>query len=157
MIQPSVFPVTPDKPTPPQGPVDVLECSPGSVAYKWKPPKDDGGSPITSYILERQQVGRNKWTVLGEVPGGTPSYRDSDVDPGRRYCYRIRAKSSEGISEFLETEDIAAGVLRESACLFYRVLCYGVEQAGSDSFSLQVTLALRVPPRWSVPSRTAST
>ena len=100
--------------------MDVLECSPGSVAIKWKPPKDDGGCPVTEYILERQQVGRNKWTGLGEVPGGTPSYRDSDVDPGRRYCYRIRAKNSEGVSEFLETEDISAGVLRESACLFYR-------------------------------------
>ena len=98
--------------------MDVLECSPGSVAFKWKPPKDDGGCPVTGYILERQQVGRNKWTGLGEVPGGNPSYRDSDVDPGRRYCYRIRAKNSEGVSEFLETEDISAGVLRESACLF---------------------------------------
>uniref|UniRef100_A0A3B4YZA3 Immunoglobulin-like and fibronectin type III domain-containing protein 1 n=1 Tax=Stegastes partitus TaxID=144197 RepID=A0A3B4YZA3_9TELE len=98
-----------DKPTPPQGPVDIMESAVTSVEFKWKPPKDSGGCPITNYIIERQQVGRNKWSNLGEIPGSNPSYRDSDVDPGRRYCYRIRAKNAEGVSDYLQTEDIAAG------------------------------------------------
>ncbi|XP_078139501.1 immunoglobulin-like and fibronectin type III domain-containing protein 1 [Centroberyx gerrardi] len=101
-----------DKPTPPQGPVDIMESAVTSVEFKWKPPKHSGGCPITNYIIERQQVGRNKWTNLGEIPGNNPSYKDSDVDPGRRYCYRIKAKNAEGISDYLETEDISAGVLR---------------------------------------------
>ncbi|XP_039862362.1 immunoglobulin-like and fibronectin type III domain-containing protein 1 [Simochromis diagramma] len=101
-----------DKPTPPQGPVDIMESAVTSVEFKWKPPKDNGGCPIANYIIERQQVGRNKWTSLGEIPGNSPSFKDSDVDPGRRYCYRIRAKTAEGISDYLQTEDIPAGVLR---------------------------------------------
>uniref|UniRef100_A0A8C4DYP3 Immunoglobulin like and fibronectin type III domain containing 1, tandem duplicate 2 n=1 Tax=Dicentrarchus labrax TaxID=13489 RepID=A0A8C4DYP3_DICLA len=101
-----------DKPTPPQGPVDIMESAVTSVEFKWKPPKDSGGCPVTNYIVERQQVGRNKWSNLGEIPGNNPSYKDSDVDPGRRYCYRIRAKNAEGISDYLQTEDISAGVLR---------------------------------------------
>uniref|UniRef100_A0A3B4XAI0 Immunoglobulin-like and fibronectin type III domain-containing protein 1 n=1 Tax=Seriola lalandi dorsalis TaxID=1841481 RepID=A0A3B4XAI0_SERLL len=101
-----------DKPTPPQGPVDIMESAITSVEFKWKPPKDDGGCPITNYIIERQQVGRNKWSDLSEISGSNPSYKDSDVDPGRRYCYRIRAKNTEGISDYLQTEDIQAGVLR---------------------------------------------
>ncbi|XP_068568828.1 immunoglobulin-like and fibronectin type III domain-containing protein 1 [Cebidichthys violaceus] len=101
-----------DKPTPPQGPVDIMESAVTSVEFKWKPPKDSGGCPVTNYIIERQQVGRNKWSDLGEIPSSNPSYKDSDVDPGRRYCYRIRAKNAEGISDYLQTEDIAAGVLR---------------------------------------------
>ncbi|KAM4588642.1 immunoglobulin-like and fibronectin type III domain-containing protein 1 [Odontesthes bonariensis] len=100
-----------DKPTPPQGPVDIMESGVTSVEFKWKPPKDNGGCPITNYTIERQQLGRNKWSNLGEIPG-SPSYKDSDVDPGRRYCYQIRAKNAEGISDYLQTEDIAAGVLR---------------------------------------------
>uniref|UniRef100_A0A8C4DXS5 Immunoglobulin like and fibronectin type III domain containing 1, tandem duplicate 2 n=1 Tax=Dicentrarchus labrax TaxID=13489 RepID=A0A8C4DXS5_DICLA len=103
-----------DKPTPPQGPVDIMESAVTSVEFKWKPPKDSGGCPVTNYIVERQQVGRNKWSNLGEIPGNNPSYKDSDVDPGRRYCYRIRAKNAEGISDYLQTEDISAGVLRKS-------------------------------------------
>ncbi|XP_040890310.1 immunoglobulin-like and fibronectin type III domain-containing protein 1 [Toxotes jaculatrix] len=101
-----------DKPTPPQGPVDIMESAVTSVEFKWKPPKDSGGCPITDYIIERQQVGRNKWSNLGEISGSNPSYRDSDVTPGRRYSYRIRAKNAEGVSDYLQTEDIPAGVLR---------------------------------------------
>uniref|UniRef100_A0A3B3C2I2 Immunoglobulin like and fibronectin type III domain containing 1, tandem duplicate 2 n=1 Tax=Oryzias melastigma TaxID=30732 RepID=A0A3B3C2I2_ORYME len=97
-----------DKPTAPQGPVDVMESAVTSVEFKWKPPKDNGGCPITNYIIERQQIGRNKWSNLGEIPAN-PSFKDSDVDPGRRYCYRIRAKNAEGVSDYLQTEDIAAG------------------------------------------------
>uniref|UniRef100_A0A665TL57 Immunoglobulin like and fibronectin type III domain containing 1, tandem duplicate 2 n=1 Tax=Echeneis naucrates TaxID=173247 RepID=A0A665TL57_ECHNA len=101
-----------DKPTPPQGPVEIMESAVTSVEFKWKPPKDNGGCPISNYMIERQQVGRNKWSDLGDISGSNPTYKDSDVDPGRRYCYRIRAKNAEGISDYLQTEDIPAGVLR---------------------------------------------
>uniref|UniRef100_A0A3B5PR69 Immunoglobulin-like and fibronectin type III domain-containing protein 1 n=1 Tax=Xiphophorus maculatus TaxID=8083 RepID=A0A3B5PR69_XIPMA len=100
-----------DKPTLPQGPVEITESAVTSVEFKWKPPKDSGGCPVTNYIIERQQVGRNKWSNLGEIPF-IHSYKDTDVDPGRRYCYRIRAKNAEGISDYLQTGDIPAGVLR---------------------------------------------
>ncbi|XP_077386921.1 immunoglobulin-like and fibronectin type III domain-containing protein 1 isoform X2 [Festucalex cinctus] len=101
-----------DKPTPPQGPVDIMESAVTSVVFKWRPPKDNGGCPVTNYIIERQQVGRNKWSNRGEISGSTTVYKDCDVEPGRRYCYRIRAKNSEGVSDYLQTEDIPAGVLR---------------------------------------------
>uniref|UniRef100_A0A3B5QJW0 Immunoglobulin-like and fibronectin type III domain-containing protein 1 n=1 Tax=Xiphophorus maculatus TaxID=8083 RepID=A0A3B5QJW0_XIPMA len=97
-----------DKPTLPQGPVEITESAVTSVEFKWKPPKDSGGCPVTNYIIERQQVGRNKWSNLGEIPF-IHSYKDTDVDPGRRYCYRIRAKNAEGISDYLQTGDIPAG------------------------------------------------
>lgn len=109
-----------DKPTAPQGPVEVMESAVTSVEFKWKPPKDNGGCPVTNYIIERQQVGRNKWSNLGEIPAN-PSFKDSDVDPGRRYCYRIRAKNAEGVSDYLQTEDISAGVLRKSLVFLIRI------------------------------------
>ncbi|KAF7711539.1 hypothetical protein HF521_000550 [Silurus meridionalis] len=98
------------KPTPPQGPIDVIESSLSAIEFKWRPPKDDGGCPVTNYILERQQVGRNSWIKIGEIPG-QPVYRDTNIDRGKKYCYRIRAKNSEGISDVIETDDIAAGTL----------------------------------------------
>lgn len=68
---------------------------------------------MISYMLERQQVGRNTWKKIGEMKGG-PAYRDTDVDRGRRYCYRIRAVTAEGISEAMETDDMQAGTFGES-------------------------------------------
>lgn len=62
--------------------------------------------------MERQQVGRNTWKKLGEIPG-VPSYRDTDVEHGRKYCYRIRAVTAEGTSEVMETDEMQAGKLGE--------------------------------------------
>lgn len=97
-----------DKPTQPLGPLDIIESSSVCIDFKWRIPKDNGGSPITGYILERQQIGRNSWKKLGNV-GMEPKYRDTDVDHGRKYCYHIWAETDQGISEMMETDDIQAG------------------------------------------------
>ncbi|XP_075898374.1 immunoglobulin-like and fibronectin type III domain-containing protein 1 [Nelusetta ayraudi] len=99
-----------DKPTPPQGPTEVTESSAVCIEFRWRPPKDDGGSPVVNYIMERQQVGRNTWKKVGEIPG-VPTYRDTDVDHGRKYCYRIRAVTAEGTSNVMETDKMQAGKL----------------------------------------------
>ncbi|XP_029291763.1 immunoglobulin-like and fibronectin type III domain-containing protein 1 [Cottoperca gobio] len=99
-----------DKPTSPLGPAEVTEGSATCIEFKWRPPKNDGGSPVINYIMERRQVGRNTWKKLGEIPG-VSSYRDTDVDHGRKYCYRIRAVTAEGTSEVMETDEIQAGTL----------------------------------------------
>ncbi|KAM9342428.1 immunoglobulin-like and fibronectin type III domain-containing protein 1 [Pholidichthys leucotaenia] len=99
-----------DKPSPPLGPAEVIESSASSIEFRWRPPKDDGSSPVTNYMMERQQVGRNTWKKIGEIPG-VPIYRDTDVDRGRKYCYRIRAVNTEGTSELMETDEIQAGTL----------------------------------------------
>uniref|UniRef100_A0A4W4EYX0 Immunoglobulin like and fibronectin type III domain containing 1, tandem duplicate 3 n=1 Tax=Electrophorus electricus TaxID=8005 RepID=A0A4W4EYX0_ELEEL len=97
-----------DKPTHPVGPTEVIEASSSCVEFKWRPPKDDGGSSVTQYNLERQQLGRNTWKKIGNIPGEA-HYKDTDVDHGRKYCYRIRAITAEGISDVFETDDIQAG------------------------------------------------
>uniref|UniRef100_A0A668UG99 Immunoglobulin like and fibronectin type III domain containing 1, tandem duplicate 3 n=1 Tax=Oreochromis aureus TaxID=47969 RepID=A0A668UG99_OREAU len=99
-----------DKPTPPLGPAEVTESSATCIEFRWRPPKDDGGSPVINYIMERQQVGRNTWKKIGEIPG-VPSYRDTGVERGRKYCYRIRAVTAEGTSEVMETDEMQAGTL----------------------------------------------
>jgi hypothetical protein len=42
-----------DKPLPPQGPLDVSDITPETCSLSWKPPTDDGGSPITNYVVEK--------------------------------------------------------------------------------------------------------
>ncbi|XP_029630309.1 immunoglobulin-like and fibronectin type III domain-containing protein 1.1 isoform X4 [Salmo trutta] len=97
-----------DKPTPPMGPLEIIEASQNAIEVKWRSPKDDGGCKILNYILERQQIGRNTWKKLGPI-GPEAHYKDSDVEHGRRYCYKIRADTEMGTSELMETEDVQAG------------------------------------------------
>lgn len=42
-----------DKPSPPQAPLDISDITPETCALSWKPPFDDGGSPVTNYIVEK--------------------------------------------------------------------------------------------------------
>ncbi|XP_074496274.1 immunoglobulin-like and fibronectin type III domain-containing protein 1.1 isoform X2 [Sebastes fasciatus] len=100
--------VVTDKPTPPMGPLEIVEATASAIDFKWRPPKDSGGCKIDNYILERQQVGRNTWKKVGPI-GPEATYRDTDVDHGRRYCFRIRVETEMGTSELMETEDIQAG------------------------------------------------
>lgn len=97
--------------------MEIIESSANCIDFKWRPPKDNGGSPITHYILERQQIGRNSWKKLGQI-GPEAKFRDSDVDHGRKYSYHIRAETHQGTSDIMETDDIQAGTKGKPSKLF---------------------------------------
>ncbi|XP_008277912.1 immunoglobulin-like and fibronectin type III domain-containing protein 1 isoform X2 [Stegastes partitus] len=101
-----------DRPGPPEGPVETVETTSSIIEIKWNPPKDDGGSAVTNYIIERQQAGQSLWTKLGDVSADKTSFRDRNVTHGKKYNYRIHAENPEGISDALETADsIMAGIM----------------------------------------------
>ncbi|XP_051269604.1 immunoglobulin-like and fibronectin type III domain-containing protein 1 isoform X3 [Dicentrarchus labrax] len=101
-----------DRPGPPEGPVETVETTSSIIEIKWNPPKDDGGSAVTNYIIERQQAGQNLWTKLGDVSADKTSFRDRNVTHGKKYNYRIYAENPEGLSDTLETTDsIMAGIM----------------------------------------------
>ncbi|XP_071759957.2 immunoglobulin-like and fibronectin type III domain-containing protein 1 [Centroberyx gerrardi] len=101
-----------DRPGPPEGPVEIAETTSSVIEIKWKPPKDDGGSAVTNYIIERQQAGQSLWMKLGDVSADKTSYRDRNVTHGKKYNYRIYAENPEGLSDALETADsIMAGIM----------------------------------------------
>ncbi|XP_072886513.1 immunoglobulin-like and fibronectin type III domain-containing protein 1 [Hemitrygon akajei] len=98
-----------DKPQAPQGPIEVLESSESCISFKWKPPKDDGGKPITNYIIERQLVGKNTWTKVGETDASETTFSFTKVQPGKNYKFKVWAVNSEGVSEALLSDTITAG------------------------------------------------
>ncbi|XP_073323737.1 immunoglobulin-like and fibronectin type III domain-containing protein 1 [Pagrus major] len=101
-----------DRPGPPEGPVETVETTSSIIEIKWSPPKDDGGSAVTNYIIERQQAGHSLWTKLGDVSADKTSFRDRNVTHGKKYNYRIYAENPEGLSDSLETADsIMAGIM----------------------------------------------
>lgn len=100
-----------DKPGPPRGPLEVNESTSAVLELKWNPPKDDGGSAVTNYIIERQQVGQSTWKKVGDISANHLTFRDKSVSLGKRYIYRIYAENLEGISEAMESEKIMAGSL----------------------------------------------
>lgn len=98
-----------DRPKPPQGKVDFVECSSKCITMKWKAPRDNGGQKVTSYVIERRIAGKKSWTKVGEVDGDTTTFCNDKVEEGKAYEYRIRALNPQGLSDPLETEQVYAG------------------------------------------------
>ena len=56
-----------DVPGPPEGPVGTKDIRKDSATISWLVPKDDGGSPITHYIVEKQEQNNMRWEPSGET------------------------------------------------------------------------------------------
>uniref|UniRef100_A0A8B9H649 Immunoglobulin superfamily member 22 n=1 Tax=Astyanax mexicanus TaxID=7994 RepID=A0A8B9H649_ASTMX len=98
-----------NRPKPPQGKVDFLECSGKCITMKWKAPRDNGGKKVTSFVIERRMTGKKSWIKVGEVDGDITTFCNDTVEEGKPYQYRIRAVNSQGLSDPLETEQVYAG------------------------------------------------
>jgi hypothetical protein len=62
----------------------------GAVDLAWDPPANDGGRPVTSYLLERSLTGGSTW--LPAIPIGTsPSYTDAACGAAVLCTYRVSA------------------------------------------------------------------
>lgn len=54
-------------PTPPQGPLQVSDVNKNGCKLKWKRPKDDGGTPIEYYQVDRMDPETGCWVPCGRA------------------------------------------------------------------------------------------
>ena len=102
-LQHFVYPA--DVPTPPQN-VSVSDIFSTSCVLQWNEPEDDGGTPLTHYIIERMDVNqKDKWTEIGEVIADTTTYKSEDLQENKRYKFRIRALNKIGKSDPAQLAD----------------------------------------------------
>ncbi|XP_042781727.1 immunoglobulin-like and fibronectin type III domain-containing protein 1 [Panthera leo] len=95
-----------DKPQPPQGPLEAQDCQGAGVCLHWRPPQDDGGRALEHYVVERRQAGRSTWLKVGEPPADSTTFTDTHVEQGKKYTFRVRAVTSEGPGEALESTEV---------------------------------------------------
>ena len=91
-----------DCPSAPSGRPKISKVTPTSCHLDWDAPTDDGGSPVTSYIVEKlicaseSQNGDEQWQTVG------PSYvRHTivwDLVGGQQYKFRVAAENMLGRS-----------------------------------------------------------
>uniref|UniRef100_A0A8C6UBT5 Titin n=1 Tax=Neogobius melanostomus TaxID=47308 RepID=A0A8C6UBT5_9GOBI len=96
-----------DVPAAPIGPVNILEVSPDAMMIEWRPPKDDGGSPVTNYIVEKRESNKETW---GGVSSGSlaTQLNITRLQKGTEYVVRIRAENKMGIGAPLESKPTVA-------------------------------------------------
>ena len=96
-----------DVPGKPKGPLEISNVTENSADLQWKPPESDGGTPLTSYIIEMRPDSRSTWTKAGSVDGTTTNFTVPDLREGTEYYFRVIAVNAEGQSEPLQGKDTA--------------------------------------------------
>ncbi|CAG5115700.1 unnamed protein product [Candidula unifasciata] len=97
----------------PVGPLAVSDITKRSCRLAWKPPTDDGGSKITSYLVERQEVGKPYWVTVSSHCKGL--YENS------QYLFRVAAVTENGPGDFLTAQSPIVAKMPFSKFVF---VCY---------------------------------
>ena len=93
-----------DKPGPPRNP-NVNEVYANEMRVNWTEPIDDGGSPITGYVIEIKESDRQTWTELDTKNYNELFHYVRKLTMGTKYSYRISAVNKYGQSEPCETPE----------------------------------------------------
>lgn len=94
-----------DKPSAPEGPLEVTDVTEKSAVLSWKQPKSDGGSPLISYIIEARDTRRTTWKKAGEINPAATEFTARDLTVGNEYVFQIIAVNKEGQSSPLQMKD----------------------------------------------------
>ena len=62
-------------PSSPAGTVRVSNITSDSCQVRWQAPDDDGGAPVTSYVIEIRESTRSVWRRVGIVNATTTTYK----------------------------------------------------------------------------------
>nr|AZI15635.1 UNC-22 [Auanema rhodensis] len=93
-----------DKPGIPEGPLEITDICPDCCTLSWKPPKSDGGAPITNYIVEKCNPRDGRWEKVSSFIRNT-TYTVPGLHHNQQYKFRVRAENQFGISDPLDSLD----------------------------------------------------
>lgn len=110
-----IFPFT-DVPSAPLA-LEISNVTNNSADLAWKPPTNDGGTPLTGYAIEYRLASRTFWTKSQIVGANTLSYTITKLTEESEYYFRIFAINVEGYSKPLQSTDVTKPVRKIGKCL----------------------------------------
>lgn len=84
----------------------IKDIGSDSVTIEWNKPSDDGGLDISSYQVERCNVGKMIWSKVADVGHDFSAYSVQKLHEDAEYMFRVCAQNAVGASEFLESEPV---------------------------------------------------
>lgn len=70
-----------------------------TITVSWTAPEDDGGSPVTGYVIERCDVSRGRWVRCNRDKVTELTFTVSDLTDGGQYQFRISAENAAGVGQ----------------------------------------------------------
>ncbi|XP_059833323.1 fibronectin type-III domain-containing protein 3A-like [Hypanus sabinus] len=126
----------PSRPGPPSKPSVKGKVHAHSFKVVWDPPKDNGGSEITKYVLELSGLNENEWDMV--YSGAIREHVCDHLNPGVQYKVRVYCINAGGQSQ-------ASDILTVQSAAVPPGPCSSVQQSGKSK-------AKEVSIRWVPPS-----
>ena len=82
-------------PDPPTNLIEVSRTSVGDVSLSWTAPSNNGGTPITDYIIENS-LDEITWWVLDDDTDTSTAVTFTGVSAGNDYYFRVSAVNEVG-------------------------------------------------------------
>lgn len=104
------------------GPIEVINVQRDNITIRWKEPEDDGGSPITGYIIEYREESSTNWNKAGKVNDFTLTYTVNYLTEKTMYHFRVIAVNKIGKAPPLETKDATLAKSPFGKCIGLNIL-----------------------------------
>jgi titin len=91
-------------PSPPTGPLEFSEITKTTAVVSWKPPKDNGGSPIMHYIVEKREARKTSYTQVEKLGPKAQSCKIQYLLENTEYFIQVRAQNKVGVSQPLASD-----------------------------------------------------
>lgn len=101
---------SPDVPGPIGIPFTTENLSIDSCKLNWFFPENDGGSPISNYVIEKREAERKAWTSVSFTASRQNAVAQG-LTTGKSYFFRVAAVNAIGIGPFVATA--AEVIIRE--------------------------------------------
>lgn len=83
----------------------VKDVTPSSVTVRWSAPRNDGGTDVTGYVVEKREASRRMWQSVGSVPPDVTELEAGGLFEGNQYVFRVAAENAVGLGEAVELKD----------------------------------------------------
>ena len=90
------------KPSAPTEPFVTDNITKNPVDLSWGPPDNNGGSPITGYVIEKKERSMTRWTHLTKTSDDSRKTQLKNLTTGMEVMFRVSAGNKLGTSEPLE-------------------------------------------------------
>jgi len=79
--------------------LQVTEVTDSSVSLRWSAPQQDGGKPITRYVIEKREPTKSTYIPVGTTSPDTTQFRVIRLVAGSEYVLQVSAENEVGVGD----------------------------------------------------------
>ena len=76
--------------------VETSDVTKESAFLTWKPPSEDGGTPVIGYVVERSLTTATRWIKIHQGLIPDVQFKVTELVPDNEYIFQVTAENKEG-------------------------------------------------------------